>query len=124
MAACIFGPPSTPLITALLASLVGCAAPRPPALEQLETRIEAAGRDRPRTFMIEGLEHLADGDLDAAGRAFALGLDADPRNPHLNFLSGFVYDLRAVEGATDTAELAEVGYRLALRFDPDHWLAA
>lgn len=108
---------------ALLAA-TGCARPRPASLDVLSARVGVAGPDRAQRAMLDGLDALATGDLAAAGRAFALGLEADPRHPHLNFLAAHVYDLRAAAGEPRVVEQAEVGYRLALRFDPNHWLAA
>lgn len=105
---------------------MGCASGQPQALSPAvmaalgpDARARGIGR-----ALVAGLEHLNRGELAAAGAAFNRGLELDPRHPHLNFLNGFVYELRADDGDPSRLELAEIGYRLALRFDPDHWLAA
>ncbi|MFN3199722.1 MAG: tetratricopeptide repeat protein [Bradymonadia bacterium] len=77
-----------------------------------------------RAALADGLGALWDGDLDAASVAFNAGLQAAPQDAHLHFFNAYVYDLRAEAGAQKSASLAEVGYRLALRFNPHHWAAA
>jgi tetratricopeptide (TPR) repeat protein len=74
--------------------------------------------------MRRGLQRLIEGDSEAAGAEFRRGLKYDPQSPHLNFLNGYVYHLEARGGNKASYELASVGYRLALKFDPNHWLAA
>lgn len=71
-----------------------------------------------------GLIKLAEGNLDSAFAQFNLGLKFDPQNPHLHFLNALVYHQRAEAGDTTQFELAEIGYHLALKFEPAHWLAA
>jgi Tfp pilus assembly protein PilF len=77
-----------------------------------------------RPHLQAGLEALWAGAWIEANLALNHGLEIAPRDPHLHFLNGYAYELRAEDGAQDQAELAEVGYRLALKFDPHHWAAA
>ena len=93
----------------------------PEALAQLST---AGGLQGARQHLAQGLRALYEGRLDAAAAHFNKGLQLDPQNANLNFLSALVYHLRAAGGDRAQGDLAEVGYRLALRFDPNHWLAA
>lgn len=74
--------------------------------------------------LLAGLVKLAEGKIDPAFTEFNLGLKFDPQNPHLHFLNALVYHQRAEAGDTTQFELAEIGYRLALKFEPTHWLAA
>jgi general secretion pathway protein D len=117
------------LAAALGAALAGCAfAPggdsgaMPPPLARLASAAE--GGQGARRQLALGMRELYDGRLDEAASHFNRGLKLDPQNANLNFLNALVYDVRANGGDRAQADLAEVGYRLALRFDPDHWLAA
>lgn len=104
------------------AALVGCGGAGLPA--DLDDRLEQ-GRSTPaRAHLADGLRALNDGALESASAAFNRGLEVEPRNANLNFLNAFAYHARVEAGETALAELAEVGYRLALRFNPNHWLAA
>ena len=91
----------------------------------LEARLPRnAPVDSAQYHLAEGARKLYSGDLDAASRHFNRGLKYVPENPNLNFLNAFIYHLRSEAGNQAQADLAEVGYRLTLKFDPAHWLAA
>ncbi|MCA9539610.1 MAG: tetratricopeptide repeat protein [Myxococcales bacterium] len=110
---------------ALLCVLAGCAATSNGLEPSLRTAIGTSDTAKgARKALIVGIEHLYAGDLEAASRAFNRGLEIEPRDPHLNFLNGYVYELRAEASGPGMLDLAEIGYRLALREDPGHWLAA
>tara|TARA_R110001592_G_scaffold25555_3_gene96949 strand:+ start:12897 stop:14825 length:1929 start_codon:yes stop_codon:yes gene_type:complete len=85
---------------------------------------EAKGQSGAAFELSQGISSLLEGKLDAAFAAFNRGLKYDPQHPHLHFLNALIYHLRANAGDTTQYELAEVGYKLALKFDPNHWLAA
>lgn len=70
-----------------------------------------------------GLAALAEGRADDAFAEFNRGLKFDPQHPHLHFLNALIYHQRAIAGNATQFELAEIGYKLALKFDPAHWLA-
>lgn len=70
-----------------------------------------------------GLSALAEGRTDTAFAEINRGLKFDPQHPHLHFLNALIYHQRAIAGNTTQFELAEIGYKLALKFDPAHWLA-
>jgi len=67
---------------------------------------------------------LARGDYVAASRGFSKSLRYEPQNAALNVLNGLAYHLRGVRGDTGQYDYAEVGYRLALNFDPNMYPAA
>lgn len=71
-----------------------------------------------------GLLALAEGRTDDAFAEFNRGLKFDPQHPHLHFLNALIYHQRAKAGNSTQFELSEVGYKLALKFEPAHWLAA
>lgn len=115
------------LPTALIAcALVGCAGLGDSALDpDLRAALGPTdGAHAARKALAEGISRLNAGDLEAASSAFNRGLEVEPDDPHLNFLNGYVYELRAEGGQPGLLDLAEIGYRLAVRDDPDHWLAA
>jgi tetratricopeptide (TPR) repeat protein len=116
---------------ALVLLLGGCASmpgggqadgPMPAPLARLSA--VADGPHGARSHLAQGMRELHQGKLDAAANYFNKGLKLDPQNANLNFLSALVYHLRAAGGDRTQGDLAEVGYRLALKFDPNHWLAA
>lgn len=62
-------------------------------------------------------------ELPQAQLAINAALQLDPRNSHLHFLNGFVYQLQAMQGDTQKGEMALEGYQQALRIDPNNWIA-
>lgn len=62
-------------------------------------------------------------ELPQAHLAINEALQLDPRNSHLHFLNGFVYQLQAMQGDTQKGEMALEGYQQALRIDPNNWIA-
>jgi general secretion pathway protein D len=72
----------------------------------------------------EGINLLASGETEEAAQHFNSGLKYDPKNSNLHFLNALIYQQHADAGDTTQFELAEVGYQLALKFEPNHWLAA
>jgi len=111
------------MLAAGCASLPQGGAPSAPLPEELR-RLEAAPLAGPGHDLDAGMRELYQGNLDAAAKCFNKGPKLDPQNANLNFLSALVYHLRAAGGDRTQGDLAEVGYRLALKFDPNHWLAA
>jgi Tfp pilus assembly protein PilF len=84
----------------------------------------AQGKSGAEHHLAVGLSTLADGKADLAFSEFNRGLKFEPQHPHLHFLNALIYHQRALAGNSTQFELAEVGYRLALKFDSSHWLAA
>lgn len=72
----------------------------------------------------QGIALLADGQPKAANTEFNRALARSPSNANLHFLNGLAYDRLAQETGQTVLPLAESGYRLALEFNPRHWLAA
>ncbi|MBC8339745.1 MAG: hypothetical protein ISR51_08120 [Rhodospirillales bacterium] len=69
-------------------------------------------------YIRAAVKALEEGRLKDAGAGFNRALKFDPQNARLHFLNGLVYHLRAERGDAGQYEMAEVGYRLALQFDP------
>lgn len=84
----------------------------------------AKGRGGAEQHLAAGLSALAEGRTEKAFGQFNRGLKFDPQHPHLHFLNALIYHQRANAGNATQFDLAEVGYRLALKFEPAHWLAA
>jgi len=74
--------------------------------------------------LVEGLKALSTGASNLAYTQFNRGLKFDPQHPHLHFFNALIYHQRTNAGNAAQFDLAEVGYKLALKFEPDHWLAA
>ena len=92
-----------------------------------ETRAKipvAKGKKGADHHLAAGLSALAEGRADDAYGEFNRGLKFDPQHPHLHFLNALIYHQRAIAGNANQFDLAEVGYKLALKFEPAHWLAA
>lgn len=85
---------------------------------------DAKGKSGADHHLAIGLSALVEGKTDTAFAAFNRGLKFEPQHPHLHFLNALIYHQRALAGNSTQFELAEVGYRLALKFEPTHWLAA
>ena len=84
----------------------------------------ATGQGGADHHLAAGLSALAEGRAEDAFGQFNRGLKFDPKHPHLHFLNALIYHQRANAGNSTQFDLAEVGYRLALKFEPAHWLAA
>ena len=63
------------------------------------------------------------GDLEEASRYSNLALKLDITNPDLQFFNGFVYHLMGVQGDSSKFDLAEQGFKQALKFDPGNLAA-
>lgn len=61
---------------------------------------------------------------ELAQRDIKRGLAKQPSDANLHFLNGLVYQELAKSKGQSELDLAETGYRLALEFDNEHWLAA
>ncbi len=85
---------------------------------------EVPDRHRRDPFLRTAIRALEEGRLKDASAGLNRALKFDPQNARLHFLNGLVYHLRAEAGDASLFELAEVGYRLALQFDPGDAAAA
>ena len=70
-----------------------------------------------------GLAALQANRPEQANLILNQALRSDPRNPLLSFLNAFAYEMGS-GGAGERQDLARIGYRLALQFDPNFWPAA
>ncbi|MHB8151297.1 MAG: tetratricopeptide repeat protein [Desulfobulbia bacterium] len=72
----------------------------------------------------KGIDLLSAGKAKKANAEFNRALALAPSDANLHFLNGLAYREMARTNGQAVAELAETGYRLALEFDSNHWLAA
>lgn len=77
-----------------------------------------------RKEIVEAIRLLRAGDFEQAGKLCEAGLKRDPSDSQLHFLNALSYHLRAKDGDRALLELAETGYQLALKFEPDNVSAA
>lgn len=63
-------------------------------------------------------------EMDEASRLINLALKLDVTNPDLQFLNGLTYHLMGVQGDASKFDLAEQGYKQALKFDPGNLSAS
>ncbi|MFK8011886.1 MAG: hypothetical protein AB8B80_07590, partial [Marinicellaceae bacterium] len=76
------------------------------------------------TFLREGLSYLQAEEFEKASKAFNRTLSFDPKNSYYQFFNGFAYHLIAETIDPSKLESAKLGYELALKFDPNNWLAS
>lgn len=107
-----------PILLVGLLALAGCAAQQP----------AVGGGGKPSSPLLisaeKGLALLAEGQAKQANAQFNQALARAPADANLHFLNGLSYRQLGYENGQDASDLAESGYRLALEFDADHWLAA
>ncbi len=72
----------------------------------------------------EGLAALASGRADRASVSFNAALRLEPTNSYYQFLNALAYHVMVEQGDPTKAELARVGYELAIDFDSSNWMAA
>ncbi|MDP3744667.1 MAG: hypothetical protein Q8Q76_10075 [Methylotenera sp.] len=71
----------------------------------------------------EGAKALSAGDYAKASRLFNVALKMDVTRSELHLLNAITYHLMAMGGDGGKYELADEGYRLAIKFDESSWLA-
>lgn len=99
-----------------LLALTGCATQPPIAGAEVRSPLQQRAD--------QGIALLAAGQAKQASAQFNQALARAPADANLHFLNGLSYRQLGYENGQDASELAETGYRLALEFDADHWLAA
>jgi general secretion pathway protein D len=119
-------------LLSIIVALTGCSVDwltigesRPVFISDLTIQIpeEGAGRYRD-SFVEEGLKQLGEGDIESSSAAFNRALKYEPQNSYLHFLNALAYHLLAARGDASEFDYAEVGYQLALQFDPTNQWAA
>jgi tetratricopeptide (TPR) repeat protein len=91
----------------------------------LEARLDrAAARDEAGKNVREGFRSLHAGDSAAAARSFKRALKLSPDDPQLHLLASIAYHLGYLRGAHANRDLAETGYLVALRLEPNNALAS
>ncbi|PLX29661.1 MAG: hypothetical protein C0582_03805 [Alphaproteobacteria bacterium] len=68
----------------------------------------------------KGLNHLLEDDLARASLEFNRALASKPKDPLPHFLNALTYHLISKQGDAKKADLAEIGYTLAIKRDPSH----
>jgi tetratricopeptide (TPR) repeat protein len=71
----------------------------------------------------EGVKALRSHDFPQASRLFNVALKMNVTRSDLHLLNALTYHLMAKEGDGSKYELAEEGYRSAIKFDDNNWLA-
>jgi general secretion pathway protein D len=74
--------------------------------------------DAVQVLVRKSIDALEAQNMDEASRLINLALKLDITNPDLQFLNGLTYHLMGVQGDTSKFDLAEQGYKQALKFDP------
>lgn len=100
----------------------GKAAPAAALPQSLLARVAAS--QPARAEIEEGVRLLRAARLEDANRVFERGLKLNPSDGTLHFFNALAYHMRASDGNQATLDLAETGYRLALKFEPDNIWAA
>ncbi len=103
-------------LSAILLALTGCAGMHSAMRSETESPI-LAGTEK-------GIDLLAASRAKEANTEFNRALALAPSDANLHFLNGLAYREMGRTKGQSVAELAETGYRLALEFDSNHWLAA
>lgn len=116
-----------------LCSLGSCAStydgPAPSAVVPVAPALEArlakvAQRDEAGKYVREGYHFLYAGDYAAAARSFSRALRLNPEVTQFHVLAAIAYHLGYVRGEHADRDLAEAGYLVALRLDPNNALAS
>ena len=97
-------------------ALAGCAGVQPSMRSEAESPIQAGTE--------KGIDLLSAGKAKKANTEFNRALALAPSDANLHFLNGLAYREMGRTNGQAVTELAETGYRLALEFDSNHWLAA
>ncbi|MBX2832898.1 MAG: hypothetical protein KTR23_17370 [Rhodospirillales bacterium] len=79
--------------------------------------------DAVQELVRESIRALEARKMDEASRLINLALKLDITNPDLQFFNGLTYHLMGVQGDASKFELAEQGYKQALKFDPGNLAA-
>lgn len=116
----------------LIFALVSCAntrgpdpstaVPIAPALEERLAMV--AQRDEAGKYVREGYLFLHGGDYAAAARSFSRAIRLNPEMTQFHVLAAIAYHLGYVRGGHADRDLAETGYVVALRLDPNNALAS
>jgi Flp pilus assembly protein TadD len=67
-----------------------------------------------------GMKEFLNGKYLEASRSFSRALKYDPKNSGLHFLTALCYHMLVELGDTSQRELAEIGYNMAMEFDPSN----
>jgi Flp pilus assembly secretin CpaC/Flp pilus assembly protein TadD len=110
----------------------GCATTLGPQSPELQSEIDDISKNIPASqahkletpLIVEGLEAFKERKFQKASKAFNQALKYNPRNAGLHFMNALVYHQQAEVGDSSQYESAEMGYKLALQFEPSMSWAA
>lgn len=105
-----------PLLTFGVLILAGCSSQQFPKHQESVASIHP-GAEKSMALLANRQSKEANTELNRA-------LARTPADANLHFLNGLAYRQMSQQSGQAVSELAETGYRLALEFDPNHWLAA
>lgn len=116
----------------ILSGLLAACATRGPLLgeapaadQRLEAKLaRAAEQNEAGRALRDGVQALLAGDAEPANKAFSRALKLEPDNSQLHLLNAISYHLGYSRGVQINRDLAETGYLVALRLDPNNAIAA
>jgi len=119
-------------LSIVLLSIAGCAGTSPSFDSQklvlnpdVRAKVMAVqDRDEIKRNVKNGILQMDAGNYESALKYFQAGIRLNPRHGHLHFLNALTYHFQSLSGDSTRLELAETGYRLALKFDPGNYWAA
>lgn len=97
-----------------LMTMTGCQTLNPVIEETTETKTTATTHER---LARTGIEFLLKGEFTPASANFNQALKLNPRRAEYHLLNALAYHMQAFDGDATAYDLAEEGYRLAIRFD-------
>jgi len=120
------------LVFMSLFSLAGCASLSPShsglngLSGEVHTLIPPYSREKSviAELVKKGVEALRVEKFKEASQFFGRALRFEPQNSYLHFLNALSYHLMAETSDPSQYQLAEIGYKLSIQFDPNNWRAA
>ena len=98
------------------------ATPKPSITQVTANMVGGFGSIETTALANEALAALSKGDFETSSKKINAALRLDITNSRLQFLNGLTYHMMALEGDATKLKLAEQGYTLALKFDPNNVL--
>ena len=92
-------------------------------LGSLRPNLERVADSESLTRATAALTFAAEMKLPQASKAINEALQLDASNSYLHFFNGLIYHIQARQGDTDKLSTAIEGYRQAIRFEPNNWIA-
>lgn len=88
------------------------------------TQVEAPKvKNKADQFAADALTLLEKGKIDEASQKINAALQLEIRKSYYHLINGVIYHMQAKQGGQGSFELAEQGYKQAINFDHNNWLA-